>query len=248
MGPLDVYEPFQGSGKLYLREYGVAGALAEIGNCSDLKFTTELDEQDLQDYTSPAGGTYASSSRVKSCSVSFSAYDFNTDNLARAMGGEASNVAAPSIALQTFTAYQGGLIELAGLNPGGVTVEDTGGAGTTYVEGTDYEVRPHGIYILSGSIVDGTDVDITPTTLDGYDLVEALLSSGKNYELLFGGFNGAMDDKAMVVKAFKVKLNPADVSLISDGFDSIPFTGKVQKDTSVTGTGKSQYYTTKKAA
>lgn len=242
-----VYEPFRGSGKLYLRKYGAAAALAEIGNCNAVKFAVELDSQEIPDYTSPAGGTYASDDRIKSGTVSFNAWDFNTDNLTRAMAGTSTNVPTPTAAGGTYTAFVGGLIMLDGLNPQGVTVVDHATPATEYVKDVDYEVRPEGIYILDGAIADGTDIDITPTSFSAHDVIEAMTTSGDEYELVFAGINST-NGRAQRVQAFKVKFSPADVDLISDGFGSIPFTAKLLKDTTVTGTGVSQYYKNLKEA
>lgn len=238
------YEPFRGSGKLYLRKYGAAAGLVEVGNCNGVKFTVDINSQEVQDFTRPAGGTYATDDRIKSGSVSFTAWDFNTENLTRAMAGSATHVATPAAIGGTYTAFVGGLIMLDGLNPTGVTV--TNGA-TTYTEGTDYEVRPEGIYILNGGIADGTTVTITPTGFSAHDVIEAMTTSGDEYELVFAGINST-NGRASRVRAYKVKFAPSEVNLISDGFGSISFTGKLLKDTSVPGTGVSQYYVTLKEA
>ncbi len=237
----EYYEPFKGAGVMYLRKYGAAEALAMVGNCNNVKFATEVDEQDLTDYMTSAGGTYASDARIKSCTVSFDGYDWNTENLVRALGAEATSV-TPAAATETHTAYIGGLIMLAGLNPSGVTVVNNTTPATTYAEGTDYEVRPEGIYILNGAISDGTDIDITPTAFTNHDLIEALLTTGNQYELVFAGVNGAMSDRSLVTKAYKVKFNPSEIDLISDSFTPITFSGKVLQDATVTGTGKSKYF------
>lgn len=241
------YEPFRGSGKLYLRKYGAAAALAEVGNCNAVKFSVVLDSQEISDYTSPAGGTYASDDRIKSGTVSFTAWDFNTANLTRAMAASSTSVPTPAAAVGTYTAYVGGLILLDGLNPTGVTVVDHATPATEFVKDVDYEVRPEGIFILDGDIVDGTDIDITPTAFTAHDAIEAMVTSGGEYELVFAGINGAtgLSHREQV---YKVKFSPADVELISDGFGSIAFTAKMSKDTTVSGTGVSQYYKTLKQA
>lgn len=244
---IKTYEPFRGSGKLYLRKYGAAAALAEVGNCNAVKFAVELDSQEIQDYTSAAGGTYASDDRIKSGTVSFTAWDFNTANLTRAMAASASSVAIPAAAVGTYTAFVGGLILLDGLNASGVSVTNTATPATVYVKDVDYEVRPEGIFILDGAIVDGTDIDITPTAFTAHDVIEAMVTSGDEFELVFAGINSAtgLSHREQV---YKVKFSPADVELISDGFGSIAFTAKMLKDTTVTGSGVSQYYKTLKQA
>lgn len=241
------YEPFRGSGKLYLRPYGTAAALAEVGNCNAVKFTVELDSQEIQDYTSPAGGTYASDDRIKSGTVSFTAWDFNTANLTRAMAASSTRVPTPAAAAGTHTAFAGGLILLDGLNPTGVSVVNHTTPSTIYAEGVDYEVRPEGIFILGGAITDGTDIDITPTAFSAHDVIEAMVTSGDEYELVFAGINSAtgLSHREQV---YKVKFSPSDIELISDGFGSIAFTAKMLKDTTVVGTGASQYYKTLKQA
>lgn len=241
------YEPFRGAGKVYLRKYGSAAPLGVVGNCSGVKFSVELDSQKIPDYTSAAGGTYASDDRIKSGSVSFIAWDFTSQNWSRASAGSSTSVPSPAATGGTFTAFVGGLILLDGLNPEGVTVVDSATPATEYVKDVDYEVRPEGIYILDGDIQDGTDVDITVTSFSAHDVIEAMVTSGDEYELVFAGINSAtgLSHREQV---YKVKFSPADIEVIGDGFGSIQFTGEMLKDTTVLGTGVSQYYKTLKQA
>lgn len=234
-----VYAPYLGSGKCYIREAGSAAALAEVGNASALKFSTEEDEKDMTDYTQPGGGTYASVKRVKSVTCAMTLNDFNPKNLAMAVYGTAASLEVQTLTYAPFTAYQGGLIPLQA--PTAVTVINADGT-TTYVAGTDYEVRKEGIFILGGAIADATPI-LVDATLGAGKIIQALTSSGKTYELVFGGTNET-NGKARNSHAFRVQFGTAkEVSFIGDDFGSLEIEGKVLKDPTKTGVGISQYYT-----
>lgn len=234
-----VYAPYLGAGKCYIREAGTAAPLRELGNASVLKFTTEEDEKDMTDYTQPGGGVYASVKRIKSVTCALTLHDFNASNLAMAVYGSAQALATQTLVDSPATAYQGGLIPLQ--SPSAVTVTDAAGT-TTFVAGTDYEVRKEGIYILGGAIADGTPI-LIDATLGAAKIIQALTSSGKTYELVFGGTNEATG-KGRNAHAFRVQFGTAkELPFIGDDFGALEIEGKVLKDTSKTGAGVSQYYT-----
>lgn len=237
-----VYKPYIGSGKIYARVAGSAVALAEIGNVSKLELGVEEETKEMQDYTKPGGGVYASVSRIKNIIVAMTLHDLNKENLARVIFGTPSTVAGSTITDEAHTAYKGGLVRLAHPEPTSVTVTNTG-ATVTYTVDVDYEVRKEGIYILdgfTGSDASGIEVSYTYA---GYDVVEALTSSAVTLEMSFGGLNEADSGKPVVVDLYKVKIGAAtNLSLIGDDFAGLEVEGKLQADTTKTGAGISQYY------
>lgn len=236
-----VYKPYLGAGQVYARAENDAAALAPIGNVSELKLSIEEESKTLQDYTRGGGGTYAEVRRIQGVSISATLHDMNRENLSRALYGEAGEAAAGSASDEVHTAYKGGLIRLAHINPSAVTVTSEDGA-TTYAADTDFEVRSEGVFILdAGAIADGDKIKVN-YTYPAYDIVEALTRSGVILEMSFGGVNEADSGKPVVVDLFRVSLGAAkDVSLIGDDFASLQLEGKLLVDQSKTGAGISRY-------
>lgn len=110
------------------------------------------------------------------------------------------------------------------------------------VEGTDYELRPGGIVALEGRVVAGEVWTVAYTSVDA-DIVQALVSSGDEYEVIFDGLNEARSGKRTRVEVFRYKPGVAQaIGLLSDEYASLDVTGKVLKDTTKTGAGVSQYF------
>ena len=235
-----VYKPYLCAGQVYARAEGVAGALAPIGNVSELKLGIEEDSKTLTDYTRGGGGTYAEVRRITSVSINATLHDLNQTNLARALYGDAAAEASGSVTDEEHTAYQGGLIRTAHVKPQNVVVTSEDGA-TTYAADTDYEVRAEGVYVLEGAIADGAKVKLA-YSYEGYDIVQALTRSGLILEMSFGGVNEADSGKPVVVDLFRVSLGAAkEVSLIGDDFASLQLEGKLLVDSTKTGAGESRY-------
>ncbi len=235
-----VYKPYLGAGQVYARAEGVAAALAPIGNVSELKLAIDEESKELTDYTHGGGGTYAEVKRVKGVTVTATLHDLNKTNLARALYGDNASVIGGTVTDEAKIAYQGGLIRLAHPSPTSVVVTNDAGT-TTYVAGTDYEVRQEGVFILGGAIADGTPVKID-YAYAGYDVVQALTKSGLVLEMSFGGVNEADSGKPVVVDLFRVSLGAAkEISLIGDDFASLQLEGKLLVDASKTGAGISRF-------
>lgn len=129
----------------------------------------------------------------------------------------------------------------------GATVTDgtvvwTNRGKTTLVEGEDYEKRPSGILILEDAALDaGARVTVGYTKALA-SVVQMLVNSGKEYEMVFDGLNEARSGKRSRVTAFRVKIGAAqDLGLIGDEYAVLESTGKILKDLSITGEGLSQY-------
>jgi hypothetical protein len=236
-----------GSGKIYMRVKGAAAALVEVGNCSALQFAINENVITLVDYTKPGGGTYNEVRRIESVELSLTAHDLSPDNLQRALFGYTSATTAGSVSSEAGVGYVDGITPTARpLDVNGTTgVTGTGGT-PTYTEGTDWEARPGGIYVLSGgAITDGTALEISYDAL-GFDTVQALTASAQEYEMVFDGLNEARSGKSVVIQAFRVKLGAAaNIALIGDEFAALELTGKVLQDSSKTGANVSQYFTAK---
>lgn len=231
-----------GTGKLYIREYGTATPLLEIGNVSKLDFAISEDNKELKDFTQPGGGTYNEVRRIQAVEASFTVHDFSPENISRAVFGTSTAAIAGTATDEALTARKGGLIPLAKL---ATAVTNVKKGATTYVSGTDYELRAGGLYIPTDStIVDGDAITCT-YTFPAQDVVQALVNSAKEYELVFAGLNEARSAKETRVDIHRLRLGAAsNLSFIGDDYMALEFKGKLLKDTTKTGVGTSQYFKT----
>lgn len=111
---------------------------------------------------------------------------------------------------------------------------------TAPVAGTDYEIRGGGVFAYNTLAGETWTLNYTRAATD---VLQALTTSSKEYEIIFDGVNEARAGKKVLVHAYRVKLGAAqNVSWIGDDYASLQLTGKVLKDTSKTGAGISQYF------
>lgn len=251
---VQVYKPYLGSGKVYIRDAALGnGPAYHIGNVSVLTLTHDEEVIEQKDYTSAGGGTHAEVRRINAVTAAITMHDLNADNLAMATKGTTTAIAGATVTDEAGTAHKGALIRLA--HPQPTTVEVTSSDGnTTYTEGTDYEVRGAGIFILDTGAI-ATAIEALPDETVGlpvlidythaaYSQVEALVQGGKNWAITFDGVNEADGDKPNIVDLHKVNLGSAnEISLIGDALGQISLEGKLLKDSSK-GAGQSGYYTT----
>lgn len=241
----DLRGSYLGSGMQYLEDLDDPKGLIFIGNCNSLDYEAATDEIEEPDFTTPGGGLDNSVQRIKSLSIKYNARHFKGANMARALYGSATDVAAGTVTGETHTAYKGALILLG--NPGAtdVVVKDETGT-TTYVEGTDYTLDPAGFPLITegGSITDASVIKVDYSYAK-HVTIQALVTSGKRYRHVFVGLNEARSGKPVVIEVFIVKHSPSSLSFIGNEFKGMEFTAKVQKDQSKVGAGLSQYMTIK---
>ena len=85
--------------------------------------------------------------------------------------------------------------------------------------------------------------EIVRLLLAEYPQAGCTLDWGKDYELLFDGLNEARSGKRTRVRAWRVKVGAlAQLALIGEEYAAMEVTGKLLKDTSITGAGLSQYF------
>ncbi len=299
-----------GVGKLSIRVQGSSAPLAFVGNCSSLGFTIEEETKELKDFTQGGGGTYNEVRRVSGVTCAMSLHDLSPENVARAIFGESSAIAAAAVTTEAHTGYKGGFVPsdnlidetvapvitaggsaatranvtayaegvllkpatpndfyykvttagtsaasppVFGIVVGGTTTDGTAVltcmGKTTLVVDTDYTVSGGGIYIDSAAaFTDGQSLNLAYTKVAS-NVVEALLNSSQEYEMVFDGLNEARSGKATVVHAYRVKFGAAkDISLIGEDYAVMEQEGKVLKDTTKNGTSLSQYFKVKIAA
>lgn len=241
----DLRGAYLGVGKIYLEDLDESKGLLFIGNCNSLNYEATPQEIEEQDYTTPGGGLDSSVQRIQALNVNYNARHFNKANMARAIYGGSTEVAAGTVTGETHTANPGAMILLA--NPGAtmVVVKDQAGT-TTYVENTDYAINAAGFpeIIEGGTILAGSTIKVDYAYAK-HVTIQALVKSGKRFKMVFIGLNEARSGKPVVIEVFKVNHSPASLSFIGDEFQGMEFTAKAEKDGTKIGNGISQYMTIK---
>lgn len=241
-----VYYPYLGSGKIYARIAGAAAGLMELGNASKLEIAVKDKKVKMQDSTKPGGGVYASVSQIETVTLAMTLNDLNKTNVARAVFGTESAVAGATVVDEVVTGYLGALVPLANPNPTAVVVTNSAGT-TTYVEGTDYEVRPGGIFPFAtgGTMTDAQALKVD-YTFASYHKVEAMTTGAITLELHFDGLNEANSNKPVIVDIYRAQLSPTKaLSLLGDKFADLQIDAEVLKDPTKTGAGVSQFFRAK---
>lgn len=233
---------YLGSGKVYLEEVGGSAGLLEVGNCSALNFVVNEESKELRDYTQPGGGTYNEVRRISSVEMQMTAHDLSPANLARVLYGSTAALSVTAVTNEIKAVLAGKNHFIATSKPAIAITSVTGPSATpVYTAGTDYEVRPGGIFIPSTSTIAVGNIEIDYTPFAG-DMVEAIVNSGKEYRMVFGGLNEARSGKATIIEVYRARIGAArNLSFIGDEYAALEATGKVLKDTSKVG-GVSQYF------
>jgi hypothetical protein len=241
----DLRGAYLGVGKIYLEDLDESKGLLFIGNCNSLNYEATPQEIEEQDYTTPGGGLDSSVQRIQALNVNYNARHFNKANMARAIYGGSTEVAAGTVTGEEHVANPGAMILLA--NPGAtaVVVKNQAGA-VTYVENTDYTISAAGFpeIIEGGTITDGQIIQVDYAYAK-HVTIQALVKSGKRFRMVFIGLNEARSGKPVVIEVFKVNHSPASLSFIGDEFQGMEFTAKAEKDGTKVGNGISQYMTIK---
>jgi len=230
-----------GSGRVALREIGGTKGLIEVGNCSALSFSVTEETKELKDYTQPGGGTFNEVKRITAVESTMTLHELNATNLARALYGSTTSVTTATVTDEAHADVNVG--DFVATTHLATTITNVKKGSTVLTENTDYEVRPSGVVILSGgAIANGDDITITYSKATA-DIVQALTSSGKEYELVFTGLNEARSGKLTRVTAYRVKVGAlASLGLIGDEYAAMEVSGKLLKDTTKIGAGVSQYF------
>ncbi|HFE31937.1 MAG TPA: hypothetical protein ENJ17_01355 [Gammaproteobacteria bacterium] len=242
-------QSYIGKGSIYLGPFDGSAKARPIGNCAKLELAISEDKKELPDYQNAGGGVANSISRISGIEASITLHDISPENLALAVFGSASAVAAGTVTDESHTAYLGGLVRLVNLpDTSTIVVTDSTGT-TTYVLDTDYSVNEAGIVPLdTGAIVEGSTILVDYTKKAG-NVVQAVVNSGQEFTMTFVGLNEAQSGKPVVVDLFRVKFSPTQgLGFIGDDFAAMDLTGSVLKDTGKTGAGISQYFKVEQAA
>jgi len=224
--------------------------LRHLGNCSGFRFSFAEEEKKLPDFSSASGGIDAGLKRITDITGSIDMRHFTAENLALALWGTTSVLAATPIVDEAgYKIVPNAFVPTNRLiNTSIAPVVKKGG---TTILTADYTVSAGGITIAStittGSVVSGDAITISYTPQASTD-VQALISSAPDISIHVDGFN-EVDGKNIIFRGYKVKLGVAqNVELIGDGFGTLQVSLIFQKDDTITDPGKSQYFELQQAA
>ena len=234
-------QSFIGSAIIYGRKRGTSDPFRDWGNFSAAQFGITTQESTQTNYRG-GGGEINKLERITGVTLNLTATDFNSPNIAMAVNGDASTEATAAIAAEAQAGADDGLIRTDHLIDvsQSVTVTDTAGP-TVLTEGTDYTISPAGIKVISGGAISaGISLEIDYTSLD-VDIVEALMNSGYEYELVIDGLNEAQSGQPCVLDVWRWKPSPTQgMDVIGSDYGSLALNGAVLQDSSKS-TG-SQYF------
>lgn len=240
------------AGTIYARDRNVADQpLLNIGN-AQAAINIEEEEQTLPDYQSVSGGNACSVKDISGVELALTLYDLKLQNLAMAVFGSYDvNAADTDFVEEDVKVFaDGALIPLLHIPTVGTVVVVEGA--TTYTEGTDYEVLGAGIRVIAGSPLEtavnagsGTPKFITVDTITydygNEDVVEGLVTSGKNFEIVIDGTN-RVTGKKEVWRMWNVQFGPVTgLNIITREFGSFELAAEILKDETIVGVGLSQY-------
>jgi hypothetical protein len=234
-----------GKGKVYLRSTSGGGAMP-VGNCSELTLGVETNAITQPDYTTPGGGNANEVQRVSDVTLAMTMLELRPENLEIALRGTVAVVSGATVTDERGVAYNGGLVALDFIPDQAVApvvTQDPDGTPVVATVDVDYEVSSAGIVIIDGGIFSDGDVVGVDYTKDGSSVVEAMTTSGDEYELIFDGLNEAETGKAVVVRVHRVKWSPTSgLGFIGDDFGELPLEGSVLVDSTKVGASISRYF------
>lgn len=234
---------FIGVGAVYLELIGGSQGLQNIGNVSKLEYSFDEEKKEQRNYMTPGGGNANVVSSIASFVGSLVMHDYTAENLARALRGEVTAVVAGAVTdeVQNCAGLDGELIPTDfAIDHDVVIVVKTAGDGPLVLD-TDYTVTSTGIVVMGSGSIDNTGVKISYTKATGA-IMEALVASGQEFKLHFDGLNDAQSGKPVAIINHRVKFSPTSgLGFLGGEFGEIPLDFDVVSDSSITGTGLSQY-------
>ncbi len=237
-----VNKSYLGKGTIYLKEIGAATGALSIGNASEFNLAFNEDKKEQKDYNNAGGGVVNTVAVIDSVTGTITMLDVSASNMALALRGLVTTHAIASVTSEAHVAYNDGFIKcdfIADMTT--MDVQPSGG-GTPHVLDTDYSLGINGIVIIAGGgIVDASTIELNYTSKASYK-IQGLASAGLEYELTLDGLNEADSGNAVSLKAYRIKINPAQaLSMLGDDFATLPVTFDMLSDATITGAGLSKY-------
>lgn len=238
---------YLGSGSILVREYGAAAPLLSLGNCSALTLSPQEDVKSLLDHTQPGGNKRNEVRRLTGVDMSYTFHDFSAENFAIGLRSAATTIAGGTATAEEVVAYKGGYTNLGKLATSLTTVTNMAGS-TTYVAGTDYELRDGVLYIpgtstITAPVAGAANLKVT-YAFAAQKKVQALVNANKQYELVFVGLNEARSGKRTRIVLHKVSGGVLqEMAVIGEDFGAGQVNGSLLSDGTKVGDGVSQYFT-----
>ena len=248
-----------GRGKVMIKDYFCAtvalpnptSQFKYLGNISVLKLTPQTNVIANKDYTTRSGGDACQLTEITSLDVEMTINCAKTDvlKLAWLADGAENNVAAGTVTDESL--WVTGVEEYLGFvripDVGSLVVTDNTG-GTTFVLGTDYELKGTMLYIPVGSTIPAGSEILVDYTYAEQTQLDLLKQASKEIEIYFDGINLNNDAEKLVGNIFKVKLAPLEsFDFISDEFTEISLKGTAFSDETKSGlNGLGQYASIKR--
>ncbi len=239
---------FIGTGKIKIATYTSGATFAarnfiDVGNASDFSYNFSETKKELLDYQDPAGGTAATVVKLDKVEGKMDLRVFSLANLALALWGTAApTLGVTAITTEPHVITAGSFVPFDRIM--NTTVAPVITNGTTTVGTADYVISPGGITIASTistvGVTSGDAINVAYTPIASGS-VQTLINSAPEVSVFFEGING-VDGKMTTVRMYKAKLGVAqNVSMISEDFNTLSLTFTINKDTTVTGAGISQF-------
>lgn len=239
---------YSGQGVVMLAQRDANGnptGFTPIGNVSDLKVSIGVSTLEHKESQTGQRATDLRLTTETKCSLSMTVENFISANLADALRGADTVVAASTATDIPVKAYLGKVVSLPHIKVSAVTVSD---GVTPLVAGTDYTVNLEAGSIKFADTVTGlTDGDevLVDYSYGKQIKVDALTEGAKELYMRFEGLNTAEGNDPVVVEVFKFLTDPLkELSLISDGIQQFTLEGSVLAD-STKATGSKFFKVTK---
>jgi hypothetical protein len=243
---------YKGRGRFTVRPLA-GGRPFELGNCVSLTENFEVARDGRLDFQGAAGGELDVDERIESFTFEAVVNDITPRNIALGRRGSAEEIAAGSVTGESVQAWAGHRIAFRYLpDPSEtISVETDEITPIPLVEGADYERTPHGIRILD----EPTNITFTGDepldlvvdyTRNPQYLIQALVESGEEYEIIWHGLNAVDGGNPLTSRYFRVRFSPTSGFVPHGGedFADMTLTGTVLADETRTGAGLSQFMET----
>lgn len=243
---------FSGQGKVFVgtrNPDGTPGLLRWLGNVSTFKLTQQEDTVERNESYSGSRSPNRRLTKATKCESQIIFDEFTNDNLALALLGSITTVAAGSAVtdwLAPTGAIVGSVIALPDKNVSAVVVTDSTGTPKPLVAGTNYSLDAVAgtIEILDittgGAFLQPLKIDYTPGAVK---VVGAFKTVSQEVYLRFNGIN-TDDGSRCIVDVFRNRLSPTkERNFISDDYQDFELTGTVLRDaTRLSSSAGGQYY------
>lgn len=205
---------YSGQGKVLVAERdanGNAKAFRFLGNCSAVNLALQTDVLEHKESTSGQRLTDLRLIREKKAQLSIQMEEFSQKNLALAMYGTDSAIAAGSVVSETFptSLIVGDLVRTAKPDISAPVVTDSTGSPLTLTLNTDYRVfsAKHGtIEILNlGAYIQPFKINYSNAAAVNINM---LTGSLPERWFRFEGLNTADSDKPVLIEVYRVALDP----------------------------------------